>query len=809
MHEATTNLADGVGVRATRAIGLAPRVLLVGFICYLSTEIGFAHKIPPSNISVLWPTGAILFSVLVVTPVRHWWAYILAAYFGSVINDARAGFPIPAILFLVAGIIEILIAAVGVRRFADGPRAFDSLRGLVVYILVAVVLSPFISAFGAAFAGGTEDYWFYWRAWFLSEALAYLMLAPAILTWIGAARTVPGNAPLGRFIEALLIGCGLLAISVFVFSPVAVEGSIPVLVYLPLPFLLWAAVRFGPVGVNTCILIVAFLSISGAVHGRGPFAANSPAESVLSLQLFLVSVSLPVMFLAVLLAERRARTILLRESEARFRIMANTAPVMLWMSGADKLCTFFNRGWLDFTGRMLEQELGNGWAEGVHREDFDRCLKIYTDSFDARRQFTMEYRLRRFDGEYRWVLDNGVPRSDPDGAFLGYIGTAIDITELKRSQENFRLAVEASPSAMVMVNQQGRIVMVNAQAEKMFGYAREELIGQSVEALVPDQYRIGHPAYRAEFFAAPQARPMGVGRELFGQRKNGSKVPVEIGLNPVHTPEGLFVMASIIDITERKQAERESAEQRNELAHLSRAAMLGELSGSLAHELNQPLAAILSNAQAAQRMLGRGTGNIDEFLEILKDIVEDDRRAGEVIKRLRALLRKDEAQHRVLDINEVVREVLKLMRSDLLNRNVAVSTDLATGLPRVVGDRVQLQQVLLNLSINGCDAMDGEPGDCRLTLRTAAAAGGEIEVSVVDRGRGIPPEHLERIFEPFVSTKAEGLGMGLTICRTIVAAHHGRLWAANNADRGARFCFTLPAKNEQPHERPEADRLSG
>ena len=190
------------------AIRLALNVLLVGFICHLSTEIGFAHKLPPHNISSLWPTGAILFSVLVATPIRHWWAYVLAAYFTSVINDVRAGFPISAVFFIVAGIIEILIAAVAVRRFADGLRAFNSLRSLVVYIGVAVVLAPFTSAFVAA-ASAAENYWFYWRVWFLSEAVAFVMLAPAILTWIAGARAALAGVSLARCVEACLIGCGL------------------------------------------------------------------------------------------------------------------------------------------------------------------------------------------------------------------------------------------------------------------------------------------------------------------------------------------------------------------------------------------------------------------------------------------------------------------------------------------------------------------------------------------------------------------------------------------------------------------------
>ena len=289
------------------ALRLALNVLLVGLVCELSTKYGYAIKFPPHYISPLWPTGAILFSVLVATPPRHWWAYTLAAYFTSVLRNVWQGLPVSAVLFVVAGITEFLIDAVAVRRFAGGLRAFDTLRGLVVYIGTAVLVAPAISA-SVAVASTAENYWFYWRVWFLSEALAFVMLAPAILTWIAVARTGLKGVTLVRCLEAGLIGCGLLAISVRVFSwPTAAEGSIPALVYLPLPLLLWAAVRFGPVGVNTSLLMVAFVSISGAVRGQGPFAGISTADSVLSLQLFLITMSIPLMFLATLIEERRER----------------------------------------------------------------------------------------------------------------------------------------------------------------------------------------------------------------------------------------------------------------------------------------------------------------------------------------------------------------------------------------------------------------------------------------------------------------------------------------------------------------------
>jgi len=221
--------------------------------------------------------------------------------------------------------------------------------------------------------------------------------------------------------------------------------------------------------------------------------------------------------------------------------------------------------------------------------------------------------------------------------------------------------------------------------------------------------------------------------------------------------------------------------------------MLGELSGSLAHELNQPLTAILSNAQAAQRFLAQSPPRTDKLAEILADIVKSDHRAGAVIQRLRSMLRREEAQRQPLDVNDVVEESLRLMRSDLLNRHVMIDHDFADDLPAVSGDRNQLQQVLLNFMMNGCDAMDGLETDRRLLVRTQRTARGNVEVSVADSGAGIPSADIERIFEPFMTTKSKGMGLGLAICRSIAEAHGGRLWATNNADRGATLHCELPA----------------
>jgi len=483
----------------------------------------------------------------------------------------------------------------------------------------------------------------------------------------------------------------------------------------------------------------------------------------------------------------------LQESEARFRNMANTAPVMIWMSGPDKLCTFFNKGWLDFTGRRLEQELGNGWAEGVHREDLDRCFEVYVNSFDARHPFTMEYRLRRSDGEYRWVLDYGTPRFAPDGTFLGYIGSAIDITERKQAQERFRLVVEASPNGIVLVNAQGLIVLVNAWVERLFGYGREELIGQSIELLVPERFRGEHPAHRASFHAAPAARAMGAGRELFARRKDGAEFPVEIGISPIQSPEGTLVLSVIVDITERKQAEAEAQRHREELAHLSRVAIMGEMAGSLAHELNQPLTSMVNNASAGRRFIAKGRADLPKLDSLLEDIVKDGCRAGGIMRGIRGMVHKGKEVRGPVNLNDVIAGVLQFVRSDALERHCVVVTEPDPELPLVEADLVQLQQVLLNFVVNGFEAMCETPvAERRLIIRSERESHGRVRVSVRDFGTGLPADESHQIFEQFFSTKRDGMGMGLAIASSIIASHGGELAAANAEGGGACVHFWLP-----------------
>jgi two-component system sensor kinase FixL len=370
-------------------------------------------------------------------------------------------------------------------------------------------------------------------------------------------------------------------------------------------------------------------------------------------------------------------------------------------------------------------------------------------------------------------------------------GVLADVTERRQSDERLQVVAQASPIGVLMVSRHGLILFANKKAEAVFGYEPGELLGKSIDILVPQALRDRHASQRSGPFASDVARAMLEGRDVIGNRKDGSDVMVEVSLVHVQLNGEQVALASVIDQGWRREAERELARQRDELAYLSRAALLGELSGSLAHELNQPLTAILSNSQAAQQLALQGRLDPATLDEILVDVVRDTRRAGDVIQRLRALLRHGRSTMERVDLEAICQEVLRLMASDLLRRRVTVHTTFAPGLPQVVGDRVQLQQVILNLLLNACEAMAEEFGPREILVGMELDPEGRVRFYVEDDGPGIPEDVLGRVFEPFVTTKAEGLGLGLSLCRTIIEHHNGKISAANNATRGATFEFRL------------------
>jgi PAS domain S-box-containing protein len=358
---------------------------------------------------------------------------IPVCFVGFAFADLQAGVPLSSIArFIPGNTVEVLISAIGLRYCFDGLPRLNSVRALVKYSFFAVFLAPFAGAFISAH-GIVRDYWTGWKIVFLSEVLAFVTVTPALLSWVSEARGLMRSSRAHR-LEGVILIAGLVVVSYIVFT-VPEDSRSPTLFYALVPFLLWSALRFGWLGVSTSLIAVSSLSIWGAVEGRGPFSNLVPLTDPLPLQMFLIVASIPFMVLAALAEDHEQSVQAVRESEERFRLVANTAPVMIWMAGTDRLCTYLNQPWLEFTGRPLEAELGNGWVEGVHNEDVKRCLETYTQAFDQRQAFSMEYRVRRNDGEYRWIFDIGVPRFSRDNSFAGYIGSCLDITDRKLAEE--------------------------------------------------------------------------------------------------------------------------------------------------------------------------------------------------------------------------------------------------------------------------------------------------------------------------------------------------------------------------------------
>ena len=550
----TANIKPGSSGR------IALQVFFTGVAYYVATEIAWALCFPNSKVSLLFPPHAVLVVILLLVPVRHWWAYTLATIVAHFVATQQAHWPVLYALHCEAfDAAQNVLAAAGIRLFIKSPLNKITLRDAIVFVLIAVIIVPFGTAFwGAAFTISNHfgtHYWVEWRNLGISNGVTAVVLVPALLLAVNRLSDHGGKVTRAHIIEGSLLALGIVLVGAFVFDkvPAGPETS-PALLYAPIPLLIWAALRFGLGGISAAMLLVTFQAIWGAMHGHGPFLLQSPAENALALQMFLIVTGIPLMLLSVLLEDDRRSHQALREVED-----------------------------------------------------------------DARRQ-------------------------------------------------------------------------------------------------------------------------------------------------------------------------------REQINRLGRVSLLGEMTASLAHELNQPLSAIISNANAGMRFIDRGKKDPETLRDILVEVVEAGHRAHDIIQNVRNTIKKGDPDRHQLNLNELVTKVAHAVRPDALAYSCEVETLLAEDLPLIEGDPVQIQQLLVNLVSNAFDAMQQmPPGRRKVEISTAGNGDGDVLLSVRDHGTGIPTEVHDRLFDQFFTTKAQGLGMGLAIVRSIVEAHGGQIEAENVVDGGARFHLTLPA----------------
>ncbi|HZF14478.1 MAG TPA: ATP-binding protein [Steroidobacteraceae bacterium] len=785
--------------------------LAVAALYFAAAKLGGYLAFPAAPVSALWAPNAIVFATLLLAPRSRWWAFLAAI----VPVHFYAQFPVyPFAQVIVQYLMNVglaLIGALAIGKFCPLPRQFDQVRTSVVLVVCGGILAPLATSLMLAGAfvaiGITNEFWLTVIARTITNAFAVIALVPLIVHSVERLRRGRKEVSLARAAEAVALALCTTAICIAVFVlPLEPHERSPLWLYAPLPLLAWGVMRFGVGGACGLALIVGAVSTWGVLNGSGPFAVRDPVQNALSVVSFQVMAGAALLLFAALRNEWRQAVEALRRSELRFRSIFedNIIPTLIWRDHFR--ISEANDAFLRLTGYTPADIEG-----GVLRVD-ELTARTRDAGATPARQADLFERFTSTDNELTLRDGRRVPVVIRHSQFAGESGGviyALDLSAFRRAEaqrlcaENLHAAVLGSlHDQIAILDSAGTVIEMNeswrraAQSDSPARFDRVvagESYLQACERAAGDGNRAAREhldALRAVLDGAAMHRHL----EYSG---TSAQEPswIEVSVERLRRPEGGAVITRT-DVTARKQAELDARNQRQQLTHLGRVAVLGQLSGAFAHELNQPLTSILGNAEAALKMLARGTDETAEVKEILRDIVHDNERASQVIQRLRALLDKGDIQRRAVDLNTAVGEVLDLARSELIARNVQVSASYDRFAPPVMADRVQLQQVVLNLLMNACEAMASVPvAERRVSISTRFVADRtSVDVAVTDGGGGIPPSDLERIFQPFVTTKAHGMGLGLAICRSVAESHGARLWAENGDTSGAVFHLTVPVE---------------
>jgi PAS domain S-box-containing protein len=492
-------------------------------------------------------------------------------------------------------------------------------------------------------------------------------------------------------------------------------------------------------------------------------------------------------------------------SERDLSSIINTIPMLAWSARPDGFCDFLNQRWLDFTGLSAEQARGSGWGAAIHPDDAKGVLDSWQMALVTGQLPDVEARMLRFDGEYRWFLLRASPLRDESGKIFKWYGTNTDIDDRKRAEEELQRS-EAFLAEGQRLTLSGSFLWRLDTDEIRFSeqlYRIHEFDRDSPVTLERIRSRI-HPedlALLSEKIERARAGGDNVlNYEIRLRMPNGSVKYVRTIAHGTRDRDGRpEIIGAVQDVTESRLSEEALSEARSDLAHVTRVTSLGVLTASIAHEVNQPLSGIITNAGTCLRMLAAEPPNVEGARETAKRTIRDANRASELITRLRALFSKKESTTEPVDLNEATQEVIALSLGELQRNRVVLRPEFADDLPVVTGDRVQLQQVILNLLRNASDAMRAVNDRPRqLQIRTERGTDDQVRLTVRDAGVGLDPQAMDRLFQVFYTTKNDGMGIGLSLSRSIIERHHGRLWAEPNDGPGATFSFSIPRQGGAP-----------
>jgi PAS domain S-box-containing protein len=490
----------------------------------------------------------------------------------------------------------------------------------------------------------------------------------------------------------------------------------------------------------------------------------------------------------------------LRRSEKELREVIDAIPTIAWSALPDGSNTYVNKGFAEYSGLSPEQAAGSGWQAATHSDDLQQHLSKWMASVASGEPFENEVRFRRADGQYRWHLCRGVPLLDDEGTIVKWYGILFDIDELKKTESALQERehellgiIETIPSMLWSVSPTGETTYLSQRVLEYCGAPLEELINRGWERFIhPDDREETKKAFDRAISSGESYSAIHRLRRADGEYRWHHSMG-----EPLRDPQGKIIQwyGLATDIDERKRAEDHLRDMRIKLTRASRIATLAELSASIAHELNQPLMSVLANAQAGKRWLAANPPNLLETNASIERIIRDARAAGEVMQHIRGLFKQESFEKKQVSIRDVLGEAVRFLHGDPRKHDATIDWQLEENLPTVSVDLTQIQQVFINLISNAMEALEGSQLPPHIIVRASATDQNQMLIQVIDNGPGVADQ--ERIFDAFVTTKNNGMGIGLAVSRSIVEAHGGRLWAENNPFGGATFSVVLPLSSGQ------------